>query len=666
MKLMLIKHIVMVTDKSSAFVRIISLFILFSLMFFSSNIFGQSFNIYSGTKYVTNGTFYDAGGTGTYYSSESYTMTLYPAVSGAKVRLNFSSFYTESGFDKMTIYDNNAASGTILLNAFSGNAIPTGNPFTATNASGALTIVWSSDGSVEYDGWVATISLIGNLCSGSFYDSGGPSATHSDNESYSYTFYPVVGTDKVRLNFSAFYTEGGWDKLTIYDNTSASGTILLNAYSGNGVPAGNPFTATNASGALTIVFVSDGSATYDGWTAAVSCYNPCTAPSISVQPISQTICAGSSVTLSVTAGGTGLNYQWRKGGTNVGANSSSYTIASPVVGDAGSYDVVITGTCGTVTSSAATLTVNSLSTAPTSASVSVNPVCTGNPTTLTVTGGSLGTGGTWTWGYGVCGPVFNEDIGAAWPTYWRGATTENWAIGSIANLTSTSADPMIGMEAVGSFNPSIYKYIQIRYRVVSGTAGNAEIFYTNDRSAGAVGDQMVSGALISDGAWHSLTIDMSVGTYWNGYGNIRGWRYDWATNAGVTMEIDNISLSVGQGTSVVVNPTANTTYYVRADGVCGSTACVNTTVNVTTTLPAIPYAGEDQYICGATSVTMAASGTGTWSVVSGPNTPNIVSPNATNTQIGTVTGLISGTYVFRWSTSNVCGASYDDVVVIKQ
>jgi hypothetical protein len=312
-----------------------------------------------------------------------------------------------------------------------------------------------------------------------------------------------------------------------------------------------------------------------------------------------------------------------------------------------------------------TLTVNTLSTAPTSASASINPVCAGNPTTLTLSGGSLGTGGTYTWGYGVCGPVFDEDWGA--PTsYWMGATTVNSTTGGKLNVTSTSGDPMIGMEAVGSFNPSIYKYIQIRYRVISGTAGNAEIFYTNDRSAVAVGDQMVSGALISDGAWHSLTINMSAGTYWNGYGNIRGWRYDWSTNSGVTMELDNISLSIGQGTSISVNPTANTTYYVRAEGVCNATSCVNTTVNVVTSLPAIPNAGEDQYICGATTVTMAATGTGTWSMVSGPNTPNIVTTSSSTTQIGTTTGLISGTYVFRWSVSNICGVSYDDIVVIKQ
>lgn len=58
--------------------------------------------------------------------------------------------------------------------------------------------------------------------------------------------------------------------------------------------------------------------------------------------------------------GTGtLSYQWRKNSVNIdGATSSSYSISSVVMADAGSYDVIVTNTCGTATSSAATLTVS--------------------------------------------------------------------------------------------------------------------------------------------------------------------------------------------------------------------------------------------------------------------------------------------------------------------
>ena len=84
-------------------------------------------------------------------------------------------------------------------------------------------------------------------------------------------------------------------------------------------------------------------------------------PVITVQPQNQlTICTGSTASFSVTATGSGLSYQWRKGGTNIsGATNASYSIASVIAGDAGNYDVVISGSCGSpVTSNAASLSVN--------------------------------------------------------------------------------------------------------------------------------------------------------------------------------------------------------------------------------------------------------------------------------------------------------------------
>ena len=82
-------------------------------------------------------------------------------------------------------------------------------------------------------------------------------------------------------------------------------------------------------------------------------------PSITTPPANQTVCEGTPATFSVTATGA-LSYQWRKGGMNInGATSSSYTIDAATMADAGSYDVVVTGSCGTpATSSAATLIVN--------------------------------------------------------------------------------------------------------------------------------------------------------------------------------------------------------------------------------------------------------------------------------------------------------------------
>ena len=57
-----------------------------------------------------------------------------------------------------------------------------------------------------------------------------------------------------------------------------------------------------------------------------------------------------------------------------------------------------------------------------------------------------------------------------------------------------------------------------------------------------------------------------------------------------------------------------------------------------------------------------AIGNGTWTMVSGPNTPVITSASLPAT---TITGLIPGTYIFRWTITNgSCPASTDDVQVI--
>jgi hypothetical protein len=89
-----------------------------------------------------------------------------------------------------------------------------------------------------------------------------------------------------------------------------------------------------------------------GTTSAVT-------PSFSAQPESQSVLAGSTVTLSATAGGSpSPTYQWRRNGaTLAGATSSTLTLASVQAADAGDYTVVATNSAGSATSASATLAV---------------------------------------------------------------------------------------------------------------------------------------------------------------------------------------------------------------------------------------------------------------------------------------------------------------------
>lgn len=84
------------------------------------------------------------------------------------------------------------------------------------------------------------------------------------------------------------------------------------------------------------------------------------APTISTQPQSQTVLAGTSVTFSVVANGSPpLTYQWRRNGANIaGATAATLTLPSAQVAEAGAYTVVVTNAASSVTSAAANLTVN--------------------------------------------------------------------------------------------------------------------------------------------------------------------------------------------------------------------------------------------------------------------------------------------------------------------
>lgn len=88
-------------------------------------------------------------------------------------------------------------------------------------------------------------------------------------------------------------------------------------------------------------------------------------PAITTQPQSQSILAGSNATFTVVASGqTPLSYQWSFDGTNLannahvsGATRSTLTVSNVAAADAGNYQVMVSNSHGSVSSSNATLTV---------------------------------------------------------------------------------------------------------------------------------------------------------------------------------------------------------------------------------------------------------------------------------------------------------------------
>jgi hypothetical protein len=104
-------------------------------------------------------------------------------------------------------------------------------------------------------------------------------------------------------------------------------------------------------------------------------------PVITTQPANQTVNSGQTATFSVVATGTSLSYQWKQGSTSIsGAAAASYTTPATTATDNGSqFDVTVSNPGGSVTSNAATLSVNSkplITTQPANQSVTVGATAT--------------------------------------------------------------------------------------------------------------------------------------------------------------------------------------------------------------------------------------------------------------------------------------------------
>lgn len=78
----------------------------------------------------------------------------------------------------------------------------------------------------------------------------------------------------------------------------------------------------------------------------------------------------------------------------------------------------------------------------------------------------------------------------------------------------------------------------------------------------------------------------------------------------------------------------------------------NTLSIIIDAIPTTSNAGSNIVLCSGTSTTLAANtaiiGTGTWSRISGPNTPSFSNVNSNTT---TISGLTNGTYVLEWKIS---------------
>jgi gliding motility-associated-like protein len=96
------------------------------------------------------------------------------------------------------------------------------------------------------------------------------------------------------------------------------------------------------------------------------------------------------VTFAVLADGENLKYQWYRGTTPVGTNSSTLSISNVSSTDAGSYTVQVKGDCQTLVSDAATLAITTTETPTVTLTADKTLVCQGTTVVFKALGGGTG------------------------------------------------------------------------------------------------------------------------------------------------------------------------------------------------------------------------------------------------------------------------------------
>ncbi|TAH27128.1 MAG: hypothetical protein EAZ07_02530 [Cytophagales bacterium] len=304
-----------------------------------------------------------------------------------------------------------------------------------------------------------------------------------------------------------------------------------------------------------------------------------TQPIITTQPIAPLpICesAGDDV-FSVTATGTALTYQWRENGVNItnggiysNATTNTLTLINPPLSINGrSYDVVITGTCGSITSNAVVATINA-ETRIVSSPPNPTIVCEGSGTTFAVI--ATGTNLTYQW---------REDANDL-----TNAGIYNNVNTSVLSLAATTL-------AMNNRNYDV---------LVTGTCGNATssqaILKVNQLTV--VSNQPIN-QTICEGIGTTFTIDANgtnLGYQWRENGNI-------LSDNGI-FSGSNTSTLVLSSTSLLMN---NNKYDVLITGTCGNITSLqaNLAVNALTNIMAQPL---DKTICEGLATTFEVNATG--------------------------------------------------------
>jgi hypothetical protein len=214
---------------------------------------------------------------------------------------------------------------------------------------------------------------------------------------------------------------------------------------GNSASYTTPATTSADNGSKIIVVVSNPNGSLPSTTAMLTVNLAPVAPSITAQPLSQTVTAGQTAIFTVTATGTApLSYQWQNAATNTnvaGATSSSYSIANTTTAESGTQlrVVVSNGVNPAATSNTVTLTVNAVAVAPTISVQPISQIVTAGQTAMF----SVSATGT--------APLSYQWQNAATNTNIAGATSSSY---SIMNTTTAESGTQLRVVVSNGVNPA--------------------------------------------------------------------------------------------------------------------------------------------------------------------------------------------------------------------
>jgi hypothetical protein len=241
-------------------------------------------------------------------------------------------------------------------------------------------------------------------------------------------------------------TNGGasWANLSDGGGISGSSTATLNVVAST--------VALNGTEYECVVSNSQGSVTTAPATLNVTAEVVIPPPSISTQPVSQTVNAGSGVILNVVASGSSaLSYQWYfDGSAIVGSTGATLSLSNVTAANGGAYSVDVTDSFGNeTTSSNATLTVTSVTQSPIAAQPMSQTIATGSTVVFTV---------------GANGSVQSSLAKPAGQTAkLSSGTTFQWQFNGVnlsdGNGISGSAGPQLVIQGAGAANTGDYDCI---------------------------------------------------------------------------------------------------------------------------------------------------------------------------------------------------------------